>query len=172
MKRPQIILIAAVADKNRVIGKNGGLPWHLPEDLKRFKRLTSGHPLLMGRRTFASLTQQFEGEPLPGRRCIVLTSRGRLPEYPEVETYASIEEALEALSGVDRVFIGGGENVYRQFLPRADRLELTLVDGHYEGDTYFPAYEHLIGRTFGEAKEDRRDGFRFVTYDRIDGKGT
>ena len=172
MKRPEIILIAAVADENRVIGKEGELPWHLPEDLKRFKRLTSGHPLLMGRRTFASLTQHFEGEPLPERRCVVLTSRGRLPEYPEVETYASIEEALDALSGVDHLFIGGGEDVYRQFLPMADRLELTLVEGHYEGDTYFPAYEHLIGRAFEKTKEDQRSGFRFVTYDRIDRENT
>ena len=160
-----IVLIAAVAEENRVIGKDKDLPWHIPEDLKRFKRLTTGHPLLMGRRTFESIVHQF-GSPLPDRRTVVLTSKGELPEYPDVEAYASIETALEALNGEDTVFIGGGEAVYEQFLPRADRLELTLVEGDYEGDTYFPEYEHLVGNTFEITRDDPRDGFRFVTFER------
>lgn len=167
MPSPEIVIIAALAEENRVIGKDNRLPWHLPEDLKRFKRLTSGHPLLMGRRTFESLTRQFDGTPLPGRRCVVLTSKGRLPGYPDVEAYASIDEALAALRDEKRIFIGGGENVYRQFLPRADRLELTLVEGHYEGDTHFPEYEDLVGTTFQKSREEPRDGFRFVTYERV-----
>jgi dihydrofolate reductase len=161
----EIVLIAAVADENRVIGKDKDLPWHIPEDLKHFKRLTTGHPLLMGRRTFESIVHQFGG-PLPDRRTVVLTSQGELPEYPDVEAYASIDAALEALEGEDTVFIGGGEAVYEQFLPRADRLELTLVEGDYEGDTYFPEYEHLIGDTFEITRDDPRDGFRFVTFER------
>ena len=160
-----IVLIAAVAEENRVIGKDMDLPWHIPEDLQRFKRLTTGHPLLMGRKTFESIVHQFGG-PLPDRRLVVLTSRGDLPDYPEVEAYDSVDAAMEALSDEDVVFIGGGEAIYEQFLPRADRLELTLVEGDYKGDTYFPAYEHLVGDEFEVTDEEERDGFRFVTLER------
>lgn len=162
----KLILIAAVAEKNRVIGRDMDLPWHLPEDLKRFKRLTTGHPLLMGRRTFESIVHQFGG-PLPKRRNVVLTSHGPLEAYPQVETHPSVDAALAALDGEDVVFVGGGAAIYAQFLPRADRLELTLVEGDYEGDTFFPPFEHLIGPTFRVTHEDRRDGYRFVTYERI-----
>ena len=160
---PQIVIIAAVAEADRLIGKGLDLPWRLPEDLKRFKRLTMGHPLVMGRRTFESLVHQFNG-PLPGRRLVVLTSRGPFADYPDIETYPSIEAVLAALADQKRVFIGGGATVYQQFLPLADRMELTLVEGAYEGDTFFPAFEHLIGSTFEIVEEDRREGFRFVTY--------
>lgn len=160
---PEIVLIAAVAEENRVIGDGLDLPWRLPEDLRRFKRLTMGHPLLMGRRTFESLVHQFNG-PLPGRRMVVLTSHGPFADYPDVETYPSVDAAMAALADQDLVFIGGGAGIYAQFLPHADRLELTLVEGHYDGDAFFPPYEHLLGTTFTLAAEDRRDGFRFVTY--------
>lgn len=161
--RPEIVLIAAVAERNRVIGRGMELPWHLPGDLRHFKRLTEGHPLLMGRRTFESIVHQFGGV-LPGRRHLVLTSRPRLPGYPEVETFGDAEAALAAVADRPRVFIGGGQAVYEQFLPRADRLELTLVAGDYEGDTYFPPYEHLVGSTFVQVGEEPHDGYRFVTY--------
>lgn len=163
--RPEIVLIAAVAEKNRVIGKGDDLPWHISEDLQRFKQLTTGHPLLMGRRTFESILHQFGG-PLPGRRLVVLTSRGPFEAYPEVETYASVDEAMEALSGAGTVFIGGGGAIYAEFLPIADRLELTLVEGDYDGDTFFPPYEHLIGSTFELTAEEKRENYRFVTYAR------
>ena len=162
---PELVIIAAVAEENRVIGQDRDLPWHIPEDLRRFKELTTGHPLLMGRRTFESVVHQFGG-PLPDRRMVVLTSQGPFEDYPEVETYPSIDAAMTALSDADVVFIGGGEAIYRQFLPRADRLELTLVEGTYEGDTYFPPYEHLVGDVYEETAVDERDGFRFVTYER------
>ena len=161
--QPEIVIIAAVAEEDRLIGNGLDLPWRLSEDLKRFKRLTMGHPLLMGRRTFESLVHQFNG-PLPGRRLVVLTSSGGFPDFPDIETYPSIDAALAALAEVERVFIGGGAGVYRQFIPLADRMELTLVEGHYEGDTFFPPFEHLVGTEFEIAEEDRRDGFRFVTY--------
>lgn len=161
----EIVLIAAVAEKNRVIGDGMKLPWHLPDDLKRFKQLTLGHPLVMGRRTFESLVEQFGG-PLPGRRNVVLTSRGTLPDHPEIETRSSLEAALDALSDAPRVFIGGGENVYAQCLALADRMELTLVEGDFEGDTYFPPFEHLVGPVFTITEVDARVGFRFVTYTR------
>jgi dihydrofolate reductase len=164
---PELVIIAAVAEENRVIGQDRDLPWHIPEDLQHFKELTTGHPLLMGRRTFESIVHQFGG-PLPDRRMVVLTSQGPFEDYPGVETYGSIDAAVTALTDADVVFIGGGEAVYEQFLPRADRLELTLVEGAYEGDTYFPPYEHLVGDVFEATAVDDRDGFRFVTYERVD----
>jgi len=162
---PDIILIAAVAEENRVIGRDLELPWHLPEDLKRFKKLTTGHPLILGRKTFESIVHQFGG-PLPNRRMIVLTRKGLSKEYEAVETYSSLDDALEAVDGENTVFIGGGEDIYQQFLPHADRLELTIVEGAYEGDTYFPEFEHLIDDVFDTVEVDERDGYRFVTYDR------
>ena len=162
---PEIVLIAAVAEENRVIGKDKDLPWHIPEDLQHFKRLTTGHALLMGRRTFESIVHQFGG-PLPNRRMVVLTTQGSFEEYPGVETYASVDAALKALADEEVVFIGGGESIYEQFLPEADRLELTLIEGDYEGDTYFPPFEPLVGDVFEETAVDEREGFRFVTYER------
>jgi len=164
---PELVIIAALAEENRVIGRDHDLPWHIPEDLKRFKRLTSGHPLLMGRRTFESVVHQFGG-PLPNRRMIVLTSHGPFETYPQVETYPSIEAAMDAVATDETVFVGGGAAVYEQFLPRADRLELTLVDGHYEGDTHFPPFEHLVDEVFEVTCVEAHEGFRFVTYERVD----
>ena len=164
---PELVLIAALAESDRVIGHNQDLPWHLPEDLQRFKRLTTGHPLVMGRKTFESLLHQFGG-PLPNRRNVVLSTTRSWPTYDTVEAYASLDAALNAVADAERVFIGGGADVYRQFLPNADRLELTLVEGDYDGDTYFPPYEHLIGTVFEQTAVDARDGFRFVTYERMD----
>ena len=167
--KPEVVIIAAVAEENRAIGIGNDLPWHIPEDLKRFKRLTRGHPVLMGRRTFESLLHQFGG-PLKDRRNVVLTdSPGEWHSLPDVETYASLEEALAALSDEERVFIGGGASVYEQFLPTADRMELTLVEGTYEADTYFPPYEHLIGSRYRVEAEEKHPGFRFVTYRASDG---
>ena len=162
---PEIAIIAAVAEENRVIGRDKDLPWHIPEDLQHFKRLTTGHALLMGRRTFESIVHQFGG-PLPNRRMAVLTTQGPFEEYPEVETFSSVEAALEALADEEIVFIGGGASIYEQFLPRADRLELTLIEGEYEGDTYFPPFEPFVGDVFEETVVDEREGFRFVTYER------
>ncbi len=166
MKRPEIVLIAALSEANRVIGRQGKLPWHIPEDLKHFKALTRGHPIIMGRKTFTSILDEFGG-PLPERRNIVLTRRGLPETYPGVETYASLEDALEAVRDAPVVFIGGGERVYEQTLPLADRLELTLVEGSYEGDTFFPPFEHLIGTVFEKTREIPGQGYRFLTLRRI-----
>ncbi len=163
--RPEIVLIAALAEKNRVIGHRGHLPWHLPEDLRRFKRLTMGHPLLMGRKTFNSLLEQFGG-PLPGRRHLVLSRTQVYPEMTDVEVYPDLEAALNAVQDVPILFVAGGADIYAQFLPRADRLELTLVEGDYEGDVFFPPYKHLIGPVFEEVTVETHPGFRFVTYRR------
>lgn len=168
--RPEIVLIAAVAETNRVIGVENRLPWRLPEDLKRFKRLTTGFPMIMGRRTFESLVDEFGG-PLPDRRLLIVTSQGQMAGYPDMETFANPEAALTAAQGASRVFIGGGAALYEQFLERADRWELTLVAGDYSGDTFFPHYEHLIGAAFEQTAEARRNGFRFVTFGRIAHQG-
>lgn len=163
--RPELVIIAALAEKNRVIGREGDLPWHIPEDLKRFKRLTTGYPLLMGRKTFESIVKQFGG-PLPERRHLVLTSQGELPEHPDIETFSSVDEAMEAVASENQVFIGGGQTIYEQFLRKADRMELTLIEGDYEGDAFFPAFDHLVGEVFEVDAVDPHDGFRFVTYRR------
>lgn len=168
---PEIVLIAAVARENRVIGDGMELPWHLPADLRHFKRLTRGETLLMGRRTYESILHQFGG-PLPERRMVVVTRRGALPEHPEAEVYPSLDAALEALADLPRVFIGGGGEIYRQMLPEADRLELTLVEGSHEGDTFFPPFEPLVGPVFEETwseahpAEGDKPAFRFVRYER------
>jgi dihydrofolate reductase len=130
----KLTIVAALAS-NGVIGRGGALPWHLPDDLRRFKALTLGRPVLMGRRTFESI-----GKPLPGRRNLVLTRGDAL--LPEgVDRVASIPAALALCSGAPEVCVIGGAEVYRQALPLATHLELTLVDTAAEGDVFFPQLE-------------------------------
>jgi dihydrofolate reductase len=130
---PQIILIVARAD-NGVIGRDGGLPWHLPADLKRFKAITMGAPMIMGRRTFESLPGL-----LPGRRHIVLT-RDEAWQADGAEVVHSIKEALK-LAGGERVSVIGGAEIFRLFEPLADRIELTEVHDRPAGDTEMPAFD-------------------------------
>ena len=124
--------LIVAASRNNVIGNEGGLPWHLPDDLGHFKRLTMGKPVIMGRRTFESI-----GRPLPDRRNIVMT---RQADYSAkgCEVVSSVDEALELVHGTDEVMIIGGGQVYRDFLQRADRIYLTRVQADVEGDTHFP----------------------------------
>ncbi len=151
----QVVIVAAVA-RNGVIGNGGDLPWRLPEDLARFKRMTMGATLVMGRKTFESI-----GRPLPGRKTIVLTHR---PDWVEegVDVADSLERALDMAreSGED-VFVAGGAEVYRAALRVADRLELTEVDAEPDGDTYFPQVD-WTGWT--ETSREQRSGFAFVSY--------
>ena len=167
MNGPEIVLIAALAEGNRVIGRGMELPWHIPEDLKRFKRLTSGHPLVMGRKTFQSILNQF-GRPLPNRRHIVLTRHPERVQHPVAEVFSSVPEALAALRDEPRIFIGGGEAIYTQTLPLAHRLELTIVEGAHEGDVFFPEYESLIGCVFERSQVEAHTGFRFETFIRLE----
>ncbi len=126
-----ITLIAAMA-QNRVIGQNGKLPWQLPEDLRRFRALTLGKSILMGRRTFESI-----GRPLPGRHNIVVTSRaGNFPGCTVVKT---LEEGL-ACAASEELMVIGGASVYAALLPKAMRLHLTLIHASYPGDTFFPVW--------------------------------
>lgn len=126
-------MIVAMSEAARVIGLNGDMPWKLSSDLRRFKRLTVGHPVIMGRKTYQSI-----GRPLPDRTNIVLT-RDASYEAAGCLVYQSLDEALasEACRDVE-VFVIGGAEVYREALPRADRLYVTFVDYHGEGDTFFP----------------------------------
>jgi dihydrofolate reductase len=149
------LAIIAALDHRRAIGKDGKLPWHIPEDMKRFKRLTTGHAVLMGRKTWESL-----GRPLPGRRNVVLSSS----PVPGIESYASLEESLRALASAERIFVIGGGNLYAQLIDRADELYLTLVDRDVEADAFFPPYEHLLGTVFREASREHHPEFEFVDY--------
>lgn len=135
MSRSAEIVLVAAMGRNRVIGVDGGMPWHLPADLKHFKTVTMGHPVVMGRRTFESI-----GKALPGRRNVVL-SRSLVPAPEGCELAASLDEALDGLDAGPLMVIGGGE-LYRAALPHAARMELTFVDAAPEGDTCFPAWRH------------------------------
>ncbi|MFN4298216.1 MAG: dihydrofolate reductase [Thermaurantimonas sp.] len=129
----QIILIAAMS-QNRVIGRNNQLIWHIPSDLRHFRQLTLGQIVVMGRRTFESI-----GRPLPKRTNVVIT---RNPHFQAegVQVYHSLKEALEAFPSSERIYIAGGADIYRQALPLADLMELTIVHRDYEGDTTFPEW--------------------------------
>ena len=150
-----ITLIASVAE-NGVIGVDGGLAWRNSEDLRRFRKLTVGHPVLMGRRTFESI-----GRPLPERRNVVLT-RTATWSAAGVEAVRSVPEALELLGAEDLFVIGGG-SVYAETIDLADRLELTHIEQHLPGDTRFPA---VAPASWERIRVDHRDGFSFVTYRR------
>ena len=130
MDRPHIVLIAAVSD-NGVIGRDGDMPWHLPDDLKRFKSITMGHPIVMGRRTWESI-----GRPLPGRTNIIMT-RNKAFAARGASVAHSIPEVVEYCNDGTIMVIGGGE-IYRMFLSIADRVELTRVHTTLDGDTTFP----------------------------------
>lgn len=158
----EVVLVAAMA-RNRVIGDAGGMPWHLPADLKHFKTVTMGHPVIMGRRTFESI-----GRPLPGR-CNIVISRSR-PELPDgVLRAGSLNAAIE-LAGADQVMVIGGGQIYRQALGRADRLELTLIDALVEGDTTFPQWPRadwrLVKMQARPADEANPHHLVFVTFER------
>lgn len=154
----RLALIAAIAS-NRVIGRGGTLPWNIPEDLRRFKHLTTGRTVLMGRNTYISL-----GKPLAHRRNVVVTRR----EIPGVETYRTVEQALMALKNEELVFVIGGATLYAELLDRADELYLTLLDKPEEGDTFFPPFEHLLASRFRETFREVHMGFTFVHYVRSD----
>ena len=155
----RITLIAAVA-RNGVIGKDGGMPWHLPEELAHFKATTMGHPLVMGRRTYEAI-----GRPLPGRRTIVVT-RDREWRAPGVETAHSFADALSLAGPADEVFVAGGAQIYAEAMPYAHRMVITEVDEEPEGDTWFPAWPE---RAWREDSREQHDGWSRVVYERVSG---
>ena len=161
------ISIVVAVGQNREVGNTGGLLWRIPEDLKRFKALTLGHPVIMGRKTFESIIASL-GKPLPGRTNIVVT-RNPTWHHAEVLTAHSLEEALTKARELDKeeIHIGGGAQLYEQALPFVDRLYLTLVDDEKEADTYFPPYEHLFTHKLSEELHTHGNlSYRWTTLER------
>ena len=154
---PVVIAIAAVA-RNGVIGAGNDIPWRIAEDLARFKAITMGHVLIMGRRTYESI-----GRPLPGRTTIVVT-RNPCWHVDGVLVATDLDEAfrLAYLKHPEKVFVAGGGQIYAAAWDRLDRLEITEVDAEPDGDVHFPA----IGPEWSEIERDQRAGVAFVTFER------
>ena len=159
-----IVLIAAVA-RNGIIGSDNELPWQLPDDMKRFRTLTMGHPMVMGRRTYESI-----GRVLPGRTTIVLS---RDPDYRRdgVVVAHSADDAIDAARdahGLDTdIYIVGGEQIYELFLSVAGRMELTIVDAKPDGDAVFPAWDHESWRPTAVEYVDGDPSLDFITLERV-----
>ena len=165
----KLALIAAYA-QNRVVGIDNKLPWHLPEDLKYFKRCTSGKAIIMGRKTFESI-----GRPLPNRTNIVIS---RNPEFnmDGVKVVSTLDEAIELakavneINGIDEIMVIGGATIYELTLPLADRLYLTHVHANVEGDAYFPEVDfsswHEVERADYSASETNPYDYSFVVYEK------
>ena len=159
-----ISMIAAMA-KDRVIGKDNQMPWHLPADFAWFKRCTMGKPVIMGRKTYESI-----GRPLPGRHNIVVSRDVNLA-IEGVTTVISIDHALEAAGDVDEGMIIGGGAIYKACLPQADKLYVTYIDAQIEGDTQFPHWGDMFEETYSEnylADEKNAYDMRFVVLERQD----
>jgi len=159
---PRISIIVAYA-ANRVIGRDGKMPWHLSEDLKRFRRLTMGHHIVMGRKTWESI-----GRLLPGRKHIIVSRKSGY-DVPGAKVVDSLEAAIAAARDDSEIFVIGGSQIYALVLPIADRIYTTEIDRKYEGDTYFPELEEGKWReTVRETHEDAASGlrYRFVTLER------
>jgi len=159
-----ITLIAAMAE-NRVIGKDNQLIWHFPNDLKHFKTLTSGHHVIMGRKTFESV-----GRPLPNRTNIIITRQADYSAEGCLIAH-SLEEAISMVENDEQPFIVGGAEIYKQALDFADCIELTIIHGEYEGDSYFPEFDLNIWKLArGEKKEaDAKHihPYEFLTYKKL-----
>jgi len=174
-----LVVVAAVAE-NGVIGDGGGMPWHYPADLAHFKRLTTGHPVIVGRATYESIADRIGG-PLPDRTSVVLTTRDL--DVPEGAVVANgVEEAVDLAAsdaadrGVDEAYVVGGATVYEQFLDRADRMVVTEIPERPDGDTRFPEWDdgewvqterEVVGSD--NERGDETDALAFVTYERADG---
>lgn len=157
MNTARISLIAACSE-NRVIGNKGSIPWHLKDDFRRFRERTTGHTLIMGRKTYDSI-----GRPLPNRTNIII-SRDKALSIPGVVVVSSLDEALEVARTIENeeIFIGGGGQIYAEALPKASRLYLTKVHAIMEGDTLFPPYEDLFSKVIDE--EDFEEEGHKLTY--------
>lgn len=160
---PIIAAIAAIG-KGRVLGKENKLLWHIPEDLKRFKDLSEGHPIILGRKTFESIVG-YLGKPLPNRTNIVVT-RDAEWAYDGVATATSVAEAIDQAKAIDQewITIGGGAQIYAEALPFTTRLCMTLIDAEAEGDTFFPAFESEFTKEI--FREDREaEGLKYSWVD-------
>ena len=155
----KIILIAAMA-KNRVIGRDNAIPWHIPGEQKRFKALTMGHILIMGRKTFESI-----GRALPGRKTIIIT---RNPKYraTDCSMAQSLTAALALCATEETLFIAGGGEIYREALPLAESIYLTVLDREVEGDILFPEFDPNQFHTISQERVERPEPYTFSIYQR------
>ncbi len=162
-RTPRVTLVVAATDDG-VIGRDGGMPWHLPADLAHFKRVTMGHPIVMGRRTYESI-----GRALPGRLNVVVT-RDRSFAAAGVAIAHSLDDALAACGDVPEVMVIGGGALYREAMPRATRIHLTQIHAAIAGDTHFPTLDpavwHETAREERAADEGNAYPLSFVTLDR------
>ncbi len=161
----RIVLIAAIGEHTRALGKDNKLLWRLPADMEHFKNMTMGHPVIMGRKTWESIPKKFR--PLPGRTNIIV-SRQREYGAPGAQVATSVDDALIGASiapGNDIVYVIGGAQIYKQALPHADELELTLVADEAPGDVFFPVFTHLFNRVKRASLTQQENGisYRFVT---------
>jgi dihydrofolate reductase len=162
------ISIIAAMDRNRIIGQDNQMPWHLPADFKHFKNITMGKPIVMGRKTYDSI-----GRALPGRRNIII-SRNLSLQIPDCEVVNSLVEALLLLKQEEEVFIIGGADLFTQALPFTDRLYFTLIEREFAGDTYFPNWQaedwQEISRVSYEADAKNMYDYHFRILNRISPK--
>jgi len=160
----RVALVAAIA-RGRVIGRDNAIPWWIPEDARRFRALTTGHAVVMGRRTWESLPDRFR--PLPDRRNVVVT-RDLAWAAEGAERAESVDEALRLLDGTPRVFVIGGAEVYRAALPLADELLLTEVEADVRGDTFFPEFDPSEFEETAREHHVSESGlaFSFVSFER------
>ncbi|WP_372714989.1 dihydrofolate reductase [Ilyobacter sp.] len=151
-----MISLIVAFDENRVIGKNNSLPWHIPDEMEKFKKATMGNVIIMGRKTFEGI-----GRPLPGRVNIVITGDKSF-SHVGVEVFCSIEKALEESGKLEKeVFFIGGSSIYRQVKDLVDKLYISYIHGKYEGDSYFP---EINLEEFQLIKEEHHDDFDYKEY--------
>jgi len=157
----KVSLIAAIG-KNHELGKGGEIPWHISEDLKRFRRVTSGHPIIMGRKTFESI-----GHPLPNRTNIIITRDGlKFKNISGLSVALSLQEAFEIARkalGSEEIFVIGGGQIFKQSMGLANKLYLTIIDADFEADTFFPDYSDFKKTVFDENGES--DGYKYKFLD-------
>jgi dihydrofolate reductase len=165
-KLPPIVIVAGMAKHTRAIGMKNGLLWHVPEDMKRFKRLTLGHPVIMGRKTFESIIDIL-GKPLPGRTNIVIT-RDKNYQPDGAKVAHSLEEALAIANAESptEIHIGGGSEIYRQSLPLVSRLHITWFFDDKEGDAFFPEFENDFEATITHPTQEH-DGLSYQWIDYV-----
>ena len=163
--QPKISIIVAIA-KNRVIGKDNKMPWHLPADLKHFKKVTYGFPIIMGRKTFESI-----GKPLPGRKSIIISRQENLSlNFDSVEVVHSFSEAAKVANDYEEAFVIGGSDIYQLALPFAEKIYMTKLDLETEGDTHFPELDTekwtLVDEEHHQADAKNPHDYSFLIYER------
>lgn len=155
---PEIILIAAIAQTHDIIGDRGKLPWSIPEDLQRFRQLTLHHTVIMGRKTWEFDLQK---RPLSQRTNVIVSSQSLQSDQPNVEFVRSLSEAFDRAA--EKLFVIGGASIYRQALAFVDRMELTIVEGDYQGDVIFSEWRDRLDE-FQLIQSEHRNGYRFESY--------